>query len=187
MLPCAAGLKAMLVTIVAASVSVGVALAQPRPAPAPPPSELSQITRLISEGQLDAALARAEAHLQSNPRDAQVRFQRGLIFTDLKRPTDAIAVFEALTQEFPELPEPYNNLAVLHAGQGRHALALSLLQQAIRAQPNYVTAHENLGDLYVAMATETYRHAAQLDPNNRVLQAKLTLARDTETRLRTQR
>ena len=93
-------------------------------------------------------------------------------------------VFESLVADFPELPEPLNNLAVLYAADGRYELARTTLQRAIAAQPNYVTAYENLGDLYVAMAADNYQRASQLDAQNRTAPAKLALARDFVTRLR---
>lgn len=148
-----------------------------------PPSAAEEITALTQQGRLEQALERADAHLQKNPRDVQVRFMRGVLLSDLKRPTDAMAVFEAMTQDFPELPEPYNNLAVLHAAQGRYEQARSLLQRATAVQPNYVTAHENLGDLYMAMAAQAYEQALKLDAGNRALQDKLKLARETSARL----
>ena len=33
--------------------------------------------------------------------------------------TEFSGLYQRLTQDFPELPEPYNNLAVLQAGQGQ--------------------------------------------------------------------
>jgi Flp pilus assembly protein TadD len=132
----------------------------------------------------DAALARADEVLKANPRDAQTRFLRGVILTDLKRSADAQAVFESLAQDFPELPEPLNNLAVLYAADGQYELARTTLQRAIAAQPNYVTAYENLGDLYVAMAADSYQRASKLDAKNRTAPAKLALARDFAARVR---
>jgi Flp pilus assembly protein TadD len=148
-----------------------------------PPTEQSEIARLLREKQLPAALARADAFLQKNPRDAQVRFLRGVILADSGRTPDAVATFEALIQDFPELPESYNNLAVIHAGQGRLEQARALLQRALEAQPNYVTARENLGDLHVALAADAYRQASALDPNNATLKSKLALAREIGTKL----
>src|SRR5262245_11334823 len=149
-----------------------------------PPTEVEEINRLMKQKDLAAALARADAFLAKNPRDLQVRFLRGVLLSDMNRAADAAEQFEALTQEFPELPEPYNNLAVLRAGEGRLHVARSLLQQAIIAQPNYITAYENLGDVYVSLAAESYQHALKLDPNNRNAQAKLTLAREISAKLR---
>src|SRR5512134_3059648 len=100
----------------------------PRPTIVPvPPTEVEQITRLVREKDLAGALTRADAYLVKNPRDLQVRFLRGVILTDQNKTAEAVAAFEALTQDFPELPEPYNNLAVLRANQGQLELARSLL------------------------------------------------------------
>ena len=154
------------------------------PKPPPPPSAAAQIRELMKAGQNDEALKRADARLQDNPRDAQVRFMRGVILAEQGRTVEAATVFEALTQEFPELPEPYNNLAVIHAAQGRYESAWRLLQQALAAQPNYVTAYENLGDLYLSMAEQAYGKALGLDAENRVAKSKLELARELNSRIR---
>ena len=155
------------------------------PVPVPvPQSEAGEIAALMGKQQWQPALARADAFLARNPRAAQVRFQRGVILGELARPQDAIAAFEGLTQDFPELPEPYNNLGVLYAAQGRYEAAREQLRKALLAHPGYVTAHENLGDLYLAMAIENYQQAAKLDPKNRTAPAKLALARELTTRVR---
>ena len=91
---------------------------------------------------------------------------------------EAIGVFTGLTEDFPELPEPYNNLAVLYAAQNKLDDAKNALEMAIRSHPNYATAHENLGDIYAKMATLSYDKALQLDQNNPTAQAKLTLLKD---------
>ena len=152
--------------------------------PPPPPSAATEIGELMKAGRHDEALKRADARLQDNPRDAQVRFMRGVILAEQGRTVEAATVFEALTQEFPELPEPYNNLAVIHAAQGRYESAWRLLQQALAAQPNYVTAYENLGDLYLSMAEQAYGKALGLDADNRVVKAKLETARELTKRIR---
>jgi Flp pilus assembly protein TadD len=164
----------------------GAAMAQ-APAASAPPTEREEIARLVREKQLDAALARADAFLAKSPRDAQIRFLRGVILADQGKAAEAIAVFESLVQDFPELPEPYNNLAVLLAAQGRYEQARTLLQQAVTAQPNYVTAYENLGDLYVALAADAYQRGAKLAPNDASLARKLALAREIGNKLRAAR
>jgi len=157
----------------------------PRAATIPvPPTEAEEITRLMQAKDLQGALKRADQFLVKNPRDLQVRFLRAVILSDQNKTADAIAAFEALTLDFPELPEPYNNLAVLHANQGELDLARSLLQQAITAQPNYVTAYENLGDVYVSLAAEAYQRALKIDPNRTTAQSKLTLTREISAKLR---
>jgi colicin import membrane protein len=167
-----------------ACVALATALPAAAQKPPPPPSAATEISELMKAGQNDEALRRADARLKDNPRDAQVRFMRGVILAEQGKTVEATVAFETLTQEFPELPEPYNNLAVIHAAQGRYESAWRLLQQALAAQPNYVTAYENLGDLYLSMAEQAYGKALGLDSGNRVAKAKLETARELNARIR---
>jgi Flp pilus assembly protein TadD len=152
-----------------------------------PRSEAAEIADLMRAGKSEAALQRADAFLGTRPRDLQVRFLRAVTLVDLDRRQEASDALVLLTQDFPELPEPYNNLAVLAAAQGGLDRAEHLLQQALAAQPNYVTAQENLGDLYVAMAAAAFDRASQLDPANGALKSKMALARDLTSKLKATR
>jgi len=140
--------------------------------------ELQEASQLFKQGQLDRALDRVNAYLGSRPKDARGRFLKGLILTEQNKPNDAIRVFTELTQDFPELPEPYNNLAVLYASLGQYDKARSSLEMAIRTHPSYATAHENLGDIYAKMASQAYDKALQLDKSNITAQTKLNLIKD---------
>jgi len=140
--------------------------------------ELQEANQWFKQGEFDRALERVTAHLAKNPRDARGRFLRGIILTEQNKPSDAIKVFTELTQEFPELPEPYNNLAVLYASQGEYDKARAALEMAIRTHPSYATAHENLGDIYAKMASQAYDKALQLDKGNTTAQTKLNLIKD---------
>jgi Flp pilus assembly protein TadD/ketosteroid isomerase-like protein len=140
--------------------------------------EFADAQRLYREGQRSEALARLEQHLTRQPRDARARFLKGVILSEENRRDEAIDIFTALTQDFPELPEPYNNLAVLYAGQGNYERAREALQMAIRTYPGYATAHENLGDIYAALAREQYQKAVELDKNNKTAGSKLALIRE---------
>ena len=174
-------MKPLIIAAIAATLAAAPAAAQRLP---PSPSAASEISALTKAGQNEEALRRADARLKDNPRDAQVRFMRGVILADLGRTVEASLVFEGLIQEFPELPEPYNNLAAIRAAQGKYETALDLLRQWLAAAPNYVTAYENLGDLYLSMAEQAYGKVAGLDANNRVARAKLELTRELATRIR---
>jgi tetratricopeptide (TPR) repeat protein len=140
--------------------------------------ELQEANQLFKQGQFDRALARVDVYLKGKPKDARGRFLKGLIFAEQGKPNDAIKAFTELTQEFPELPEPYNNLAVLYAAQGQYEKARSALEMAIRTHPSYATAHENLGDIYAKMASQAYDKALQLDKSNPSAQIKLNLIKD---------
>lgn len=151
------------------------------------PTPLEEVRKLISAGQTKQALARADQHLAKNPRDAQMRFVRGVIFTDMSDTNAARIAFEQLTEDFPELPEPYNNLAVLYAADGQLDRARAALEMALMAKPDYATAHENLGDVYLQMAVDAYQRASTLQPNSRPLSNKLALAREMVSKARSPR
>lgn len=140
--------------------------------------EIADIGKLLKAGQLEQASQRADAFLASKPRDAQGQFLKGLILTEQNKTAEAIAAFTRLTELYPELPEPYNNLAVLYAGQSQYERARQALEMAIRTHPSYATAHENLGDVYAKLASQAYDKALQLDSNNSAAQTKLALVRD---------
>jgi tetratricopeptide (TPR) repeat protein len=140
--------------------------------------ELQDANQLFKQGQFDRALDRVNIFLSGKPKDARGRFLKGLIFTEQNKPNDAIKIFTELTQDFPELPEPYNNLAVLYASQGQYDKARTALEMAIRTHPSYATAHENLGDIYAKMASQAYDKALQLDRSNQGAQGKLNLIKE---------
>jgi ketosteroid isomerase-like protein len=137
-----------------------------------------EVQRLMRAGNMTEALSKADAALAKTPRDPQLRFLKGLILTEQKKTTEAIGVFIKLTEDFPELPEPYNNLAVIYGQLGQYDKARAALEMAIRTHPSYATAHENLGDVYARLASQAYDKALQLDNSNTGAQVKLSLARD---------
>lgn len=139
---------------------------------------VEQASRLLKEGKAQAALDSLEASLKIHPRDPQLRFLYGVVMAEHKRADDAINVFERLTQDFPELPEPHNNLAVMLAARGDLDRARAALENAVRALPGYALAQENLGDVYLRMAARAYERAGQLDPRNADSRNKLALARE---------
>ncbi len=136
---------------------------------------------MLRLGKPTEALARADKYLSSKPRDPQMRFLLGVAQSESGKTSDATATFVKLTEEFPELPEPYNNLAVIYASQGQYDKARIALEMAIRTNPSYSTAQENLGDVYARLASQAYNKALQLDASNTAVQPKLALIRDLFT------
>ena len=135
--------------------------------------EPSEVARLHASGQTVAALQRADDYLATHPRDPQMRFAKAVILGDTGRGPEATAMLEKLTEDYPDLPEPHNNLAVLHAAAGRYAQARRELEQALRLDPGYATAHENLGDVQLALARESYANALRLSPSRPGVSAKI--------------
>ena len=140
--------------------------------------DLQDAGRMLRQGQHSQALEKINQFLSSKPRDPQGRFLRGLILAEQNKAPEAIEVFTKLTQDYPELPEPYNNLAVLYAAQGQYEKARQSLELSIRTHPSYATAYENLGDVYTKLASQAYDKALQLDSSNTSAQTKLSLIRD---------
>jgi tetratricopeptide (TPR) repeat protein len=159
-----------LTVAVSAALSTSLAFAQA--------DDYAEVNRLMRAGQMSEALTKLDAYLATKPRDPQMRFLKGVIQSEAGKPTEAITIFSKLTEDFPELPEPYNNLAVLYAGQSQFDKARAALEMAIRTNPSYATAHENLGDVYAKLASQAYSKALQLDGTNTGVAPKLNLIRN---------
>jgi Flp pilus assembly protein TadD len=140
--------------------------------------EYAEVNAMLSAGRTSEALSKTDQLLASRPRDPQLRFLRGVILAESGRSAEAVNIFVKLTEDYPELPEPYNNLAVLYANQNQFDKSRATLEMAIRTNPSYATAHENLGDIYARLASQAYSRALQLDSGNAAIQPKLALIRE---------
>jgi tetratricopeptide (TPR) repeat protein len=140
--------------------------------------EYADVSQLVRANKLQEAMTLVEKHLAFQPADPQMRFLQGVIQRQLGKPSEAIAIFTKLTEDYPELPEPHNNLAVLYAAQGQYDKARAALEMAIRTNPSYSTAHENLGDVYARLASQAYNKALQLDSSNATVPPKLDMIRE---------
>jgi tetratricopeptide (TPR) repeat protein len=148
----ALGLAASVLPVVPAFAQVSTATADSTPG----------IDAAISSKNWASALTHLDARIKTNPRDVQAQFKRATVLARLDRDDDAIRAFTALTETYPELPEPYNNLAALYAKKGRYDDARVALETAVKANPSYGLAYENLGDLYLRLASESYKRAQAL-------------------------
>jgi len=140
--------------------------------------DVQDASKLLKAGQHQQALERVNKVLAAKPKDAPARFLKGLIFAEQGNTKDATDVFLALTKDYPDLPEPYNNLAVIYASQGQYDKARGALEQSIRTHPSYATAYENLGDVYAKLASQAYDKALQIDSANPGAKNKLALVRE---------
>jgi len=132
-----------------------------------------QVQRLLNAGQTTEAMQSAEGWLAQRPRDPQMRLLQGVILNRQGQANAALGVFTDLTREHPELPEPHNNLAVMHAQAGRLEAARVALETALRLNRDYATAHRNLGDVYLRLAAQSYQQAQQRAPADPVLADRL--------------
>lgn len=149
--------------ILAATCAPAAAMADP----------LYDISQLIKKGKQEQALEMVNSYLSGQPKDAwgrnitQMRFLKGTLLAEQKRTAEAIQVFAKLTQDYPDLPEPYNNLAALYAAQGRHEEARDALERALRTDPAYATAYRNLNEIYARIATQAYDNTLQASKGER--------------------
>ncbi|MCU6502218.1 tetratricopeptide repeat protein [Rugamonas sp. A1-17] len=141
--------------------------------------EMADVSKLAKAGKVVEALNKTNEYLSKHPSDPQMRFMKGVLLTEQNKSEEAIAIFTKLTEDYKDLPEPYNNLAVLYAASGQYDKARIALEKAIRTNPSYMTAYENLGDVYGKMASQAYDKALALGANNAPpAKSKLTLLRN---------
>ena len=138
-------------------------------------ADIKLINKLIDDKNYEQAQIEINALLKSDSDNPQLLFINGVLLSENNKVDEAIKVFESLTKTHPNLPEPYNNLAVLYAQQGDFPKAKHALEQSIKTHPSYATAHINLGDLYTRMASESYNQALQIDGSNKSAKTKLSL------------
>ena len=151
------------------------------------PDASDAVSRALYNGDAALALKLADTALAEKPKDAQVRFLKAVSLGELGRAEDAIALYQALSQDYPELAEPYNNLAVLQAARGDIDEARQSLETALRNRPGQATALENLGDVYAQLAARAWSQAAQSDPaspDRSRVNNKLALLRELQQRTR---
>ena len=157
-LPWPSALRTLCLSWVMVCSMFGVAHAQ---GPAVITDPHQQVEQLMRQDQIEPALAKIQAHLAQRPRDPQMRFWQAVLLTRQGKREQAMQVYTALTQDFPELAEPHNNLGVLQAANNDIDLAQRSFELALRADPQHALAHENLADVLLRQAQRHYQRAAQ--------------------------
>lgn len=134
--------------------------------------EAEDVAGLLQAGRYQEALNRIDALLREVGAQPQIRLYRGMSLMALDRRTEAFHSFEALAAEHPNMPEPFNNMAVIQAANGRYGDARVLLENALRADAGYSVALENLGDVYIKMANHTYARLRTLGPQRKAVRKR---------------
>ena len=148
-------------------------MAQGRDVTATGPIDHDSVQQLMRQARYAEALSNAEMFLLEHPRDPQMLFMRAKLLMDLRRPDEAFDQLSTLVQQYPELPEPYNNLGVIHASRGHLDLAREAFEMSLRNNPNNDLALENLGDVLLRQAREAYEKSLKINPASRSLPRKL--------------
>lgn len=136
---------------------------------------LDEARQLGQQGNWQESLAQAGNHLKKNPGDIDALFLKGIASSKSGNPSQAIASFEEIIRRRPDLPEPYNNLAVLYAKAGEYEKAQKALERALATHPSYATAHNNLSQIYKKLAAIAYDRALNLKTGSNQNEVPLAL------------
>jgi len=132
-----------------------------------------QVKKLLRQEKYERALVLVDKYMAVNPRDPQMRFWKAWITDRTGDKQVALNMYLSLTQDYPEIAEPFNNLAVLYAAKGQFSVAKEALDAALRANPNFADAHENMGDVLIQLANYSYQRSLQINPTQRGVSRKL--------------
>jgi tetratricopeptide (TPR) repeat protein len=134
----------------------------------------TEIEKLVKAQKYPEAIKRINELLVKNPRNVQLRFVLARLQIELMQYPAAQKTLIEITQQFPELAEPYNNLAALAANQGQWIEARDYLELALKLKPSYALASANLGEVYTRLAAKAYIDAAKQRSNQREYQRRAT-------------
>jgi len=144
----------------------------------PARADEAAVLGLLRAGDTTRAVEQARTDVAARPRDVVAHFTLSVALGEARQDDEAIRVLEQVIEDYPELTEPYNNLAVLHARRGAMDLARAALETAVRRNPAHAIAFENLGDVYAALAARSWARSAEIDPARTGALTKLALLRE---------
>ena len=121
----------------------------------------SDVEKLIKARKYQDAVTQINIDLKKTPRNVQLRFVKARLQIEMRQFDQAKKTLIEITQQFPELPEPYNNLAAIAANQGQWIEARDYLELALKLRPSYAIASANLGEIYIRLGAQAYEDAAK--------------------------
>ena len=121
----------------------------------------SDVEKLVKARKYQDAITQIDINLKKTPRNVQLRFVKARLQIELRQFDQAKKTLIEITQQFPELPEPYNNLAAIAANQGKWIEARDYLELALKLRPSYAIASANLGEIYIRLGAQAYEDAAK--------------------------
>jgi tetratricopeptide (TPR) repeat protein len=121
----------------------------------------SDIEKLVKAKKYPDAIDLINQRLKKTPANVQLRYVKARMQIEMRQWEAAKKTLIEITQQFPELPEPYNNLAALAANQGGWIEARDYLELALKLRPSYTVASANLGEVYIRLGAQAYDNAAK--------------------------
>ena len=123
------------------------------------------VQKLMRGEQFKDALNLIEKQLK-NKIDIELLLLKGVIFAETGETEKSKDIFKKLIGLQPELPEPYNNLAVVYAENGDYSEAEFLIKKAIHTNSSYAIAQKNLTEIYAREASRAYSKALEMKQDN---------------------
>lgn len=126
----------------------------------------SRINQLINKQRYDYALKEIAERRKNTDTivhsgvDVQLLFLEARALAAMGNTSQSLEIYRNMTFNYPELPEPWNNMAVLQLQVGSLDEALNSLQSALAIRPNYAIANRNLGLIYTYLAKRSFEKAA---------------------------
>jgi tetratricopeptide (TPR) repeat protein len=121
----------------------------------------SDVEKLVKAGKYPEAIDLINNRLKKTPQNVQLRFLKARLQIEMKQYDQAKKTLIIITQQFPELPEPYNNLAAIAANENKWIEARDYLELALKLRPSYAIASANLGEVYVRLGAQAYEDASK--------------------------
>ena len=137
---------------------------------------IQDLQLLIDQNLFAPAAVTGDQLLIEQPDNARIQFLTAYAYQMDKQTNKAQALYESLIQNYPELPEPRNNLAMIYLARGNSDKASQLLIDALNTNSSYSTAYSNLGRIYRGIASEKYRQAVSESNKPEVTIPKIELA-----------
>lgn len=138
----------------------------------PAQSNFSRGEEFFMQNNPQAALPALEAALAEDPANVKIYQYLGVVYLQLERPEDAIAVYlKALPRGGEEAPRFAYNLGNAYFGLGNYEQAIRYYSEAIAGNPSYGSAWLNRANAKLRSgareeAVEDYRYYLTLEPHS---------------------
>ena len=133
--------------------------------PETPTQAALRINRLINAGHHDnalreiAKLKKSDGNIANPTTDVQLIFLEARAYAGKGDTAKAIGIYREMAYNYPELAEPWNNMAALQMKAGLPEQALESVKMALSIRPNYAIANHNIGLIYTQLANQSFNQA----------------------------
>src|ERR687885_941859 len=133
------------------------------------------IRQVLKTRKVESTLSRLERKLKKDRGTVQEYYELGSIYADKKMFAQAIVLFQKALKgadaEEENLAPVHNALGFAYFCQEQYDIAIREYKEALKIDPGYVTALNNLGHVYerkklTAQALQTYEEALKYEPEN---------------------